>query len=247
MKHFIFCTKGGVGKSLVAREIVAGPDAKNYVMVEIDELNQTQAPYQSSFNKIIELSQNNIKDLLILFNEHKDLIVDVGVDNLSATIQTFVDYDLFSEIDQVVIPLFNGRTDCENALKSYSLIQPYCNNIKFVLGRAGYDSIESQFSIFFKNIRKIKKDFSSKDFIVIYESEVYIDAQNEKRLVSEIALDNQDYKQNALDAKQAGNMELFQQLMRKELNKRAAQLVMKKNLIPSHDFLVTQRRAHHVV
>ena len=241
MKHFVFSTKGGVGKSLAAREIVAGPAAKEYVMIEIDELNKTQSAYKSSFKQIIELNQDNIKDLLVICNEHDDLIIDVGVDNLSATMQVFVDYALFDEIDQVIIPLFNGRTDSENALKSYAMIQPFCANIKFIFGRATYEPVDSQFSIFFNNIRKIMPDFSTKDYVIIYESDIYIDAQNQKRLVAEIAEDDHEYKVEALDAKHAGNMSLFNQLMQKELLKRAAKLVMKKNIVSAHDFLVSQR------
>ena len=189
------------------------------------------------------MNQNNIKDLLVICNEHDKLISDVGVDNLSATMQTFVDYQLFDEIDQVIIPLFNGRTDSENALKSYTMIQPFCNNIKFVLGRASYEPIESQFSIFFKNIRKIKKGFSLKDFVVIYESDIYIDAQNQKRLVTEIAADEHQYKLKALDAKHDGDIPSFHQLMEKELLKRSAKLVTTKNIIPAHDFLVSTGRS----
>jgi len=238
MKTLVFTTKGGSGKSFTAREMIAGPRAHEFIMVEIDELNKTQAAYASSFKKVVELTQNNIKELLILCNEYDDLIIDVGVDNISATIQTFIDYDLFVEIDQVVIPLFNGRTDCENALKSYSLIQPYCEHIKFILGRAtAEDEIQSQFSVFFNNIKTVMPDFCRRDYFVIYESDTYIDAQNQKKLLSEVALDHTAYKQGALDAKRSGNKSLFYQLMNKELCRRAAQSVMKEQVIPCHEFL----------
>jgi len=238
MRFFVFNSKGGCGKSLVTREVIAAPFGKKITIAEVDELNKTQLAYKDQFNDVIELNKENIKDLLIHLNEHDNIVVDVGADNLTNTLQVMIDYNLFVDIDKVIIPLARGRTDAENALTTYKAIKPYCNCIMFALTM--YDpaeNLEGQYQVFFNNVKKVVENFTEKNYVTINASNVFVDAQNAKKLVTELAADI-DHKSAALAAKKEGDMEKFHDLMRQELNRRSANILMENCIMPAHDKLI---------
>jgi MinD-like ATPase involved in chromosome partitioning or flagellar assembly len=234
MRILVFNSKGGCGKSLVTREIIAAPKAKNFVIAEVDELNRTQAPYADRFKDVLQLSKKTVKELLIHLNDHDNIVIDVGADNLSAALQVLVEYNLFDDIDKVVIPLGPGRTDCENALKTYQAIIEHCNNIVFAFNRVDPDlPLEDQFPVFFNNALRMIPELSDDMKVIVTESDIFLDAQNEKKLVTELA-ENIDYKSAALTAKADGDANKFRELMQQELNKRAAQILLEKTILPAH-------------
>jgi len=234
MRILTFNSKGGCGKSLLAREVIAAPTAKQTVIIEIDTLNKTQLTYKKDFKAVIELDKVNIQDLLIHLNEHDNCVVDVGADNLTATLNTLVKYQLFDDIDLVVIPLSSGRTDCENALKTYATIKEFTDKIIFAFSRFNRDEkLEDQYQVFFNNIQKAGIKSIENNYITVVDSDIFLDAQNQKELVVNLAREV-NYKKQALEAKKAGDLDKFHQLMKQELNKRAAQILVKDCIMPSH-------------
>lgn len=235
MRILVFNSKGGCGKSLVTREIIAAPKANDFVIAEVDELNRTQAPYTNRFKDVLQLSKANVKDLLIHLNDHDNIVIDVGADSLSATLQVLIKYNLFEDIDKIVIPLGPGRTDCENALKSYQALINNCANIIFAFNRVDPDlSLDEQFPVFFNNAPKIIPELSDDMKVIITESDIFLDAHNQKKLVTELA-ENIDYKAAALTAKDRGDTEKFRELMQSELNKRAAKILLENVILPAHN------------
>src|SRR5680860_28679 len=213
MRFLVFNSKGGCGKSLVTREVIAAPVSENMVIAEIDELNQTQAPYADRFKKVIQLKRETVKDLLIHLNEHENIVIDVGADNLSATLQVMVEYSLFEDIDKIIIPMGPGRSDSENALKTYNATKDHCDDILFVFTRSDPDvPIQEQYPVFFNNAKKLIPDLSDDQIVTISESDIFIDAQHQKKLVTELAQEV-DYKSSALTAKKQGDTEKFRELM----------------------------------
>jgi MinD-like ATPase involved in chromosome partitioning or flagellar assembly len=240
MRVLVFNSKGGCGKSTVSREVIAGPNASDFVLIEIDELNRTQSKYADSFKAIELLKKDEIPTLLTLLNEHDNVVIDVGADNISATFNAMVDYGLFEDIDRVIIPMKAGRTDCENALKTYKNIKQHCDNIKFVfVEHDDSEPLEDQYSVFFKNMKKqIDIDnLSSNDFATISSSDMFIDAQETRELVVDIAK-GEDYKFQALKAKEDNDMATFKILMSKELRKRAAAILVEKTIMPANRVLM---------
>lgn len=235
MRILVFNSKGGCGKSLVTREIIAAPKANDFVIAEVDELNQTQAPYTNRFKDVLQLSKATVKELLIHLNDHDNIVIDVGADSLSATLQALIEYNLFDDIDKIVIPLGPGRTDCENALKSYQALINNCSNIVFAFNRVDpYLLLEEQFPVFFNNAQKIIPELSDEMKVIITESDIFLDAHNQKKLVTELA-ENIDYKAAALTAKNKGDTEKFRELMQSELNKRAAKILLENVILPAHN------------
>jgi hypothetical protein len=238
MRILVFNSKGGCGKSLLTREVIAAPNASDTVIVEIDTLNQTQLTYKTQFKNVIELDKSNIEELLILLNEHDNVVVDVGADNLTATLNTLVIYQLFDDIDLVIIPMSNGRTDCENALKTYTTIGEHTQNIIFAFSRRNEDEkLEDQYQVFFNNMQKAGLKSIDGKYITIRESDLFSDAQNEKELVINLAKEV-DYKKEAMKAKADNNKKRFDELMRKELYKRAAKILVNECILPAHSTIM---------
>lgn len=234
MRVLVFNSKGGCAKSLISREIIAGPKAKDFVIVEIDPLNQTQKPYTNYFKDVMEIDGDSVEELLIHLNEYENIVVDVGSDYLAKTLNKLILYDLFDDIDKIVIPLMQGRTDGENALKTHRAISEVTDESKiiFALSKASpLESIEDQFEIFFQNAKKLIGEF---DYISIMDSDIFISAQKDKKLVASIASDSNDYKLKALSEKEKGDMKRFRNLMKKELFKRSAKILMDNTIIPAH-------------
>jgi hypothetical protein len=239
MRILAFNSKGGCGKSLLAREVIAAPNAKQTVIIEIDTLNKTQLTYQKDFKEVIELDKENIQDLLIHLNEHDDCVVDVGADNLTATLNTLVKYQLFNDIDLVVIPMTSGRTDCENALKTYATIKEFTDKIIFAFSRFNEDEkLEDQYQVFFNNAQKAGIKSIENNFITVTDSDIFLDAQNQKELVVNLAKEI-DYKKQALNAKKDDDIKKFHELMKKELHKRAAKILIKDCIMPAHQKIMS--------
>lgn len=238
MRFLVFNSKGGCGKSLITREIIAAPFGKNITIVEIDELNKTQQPYADRFASVIELNRENISDLLIHLNEHDNVVIDVGADNLTASLQTMVEYNLFEDIDRVVIPLGLGRSDSENALKTYGELSKHCNRIMFAFTNYNpEESLQSQYPVFFNNAKKIFGDIDDSDYVTINYSSIFHDAQHDKKLVIDMAQEI-DHKSAAITAKKEGDINKFRDLMKLELNKRAAQILVKQCIMPAHEKII---------
>lgn len=234
MKILVFNSKGGCGKSLITREIIAAPLGKQIAIAEIDELNKTQEPYKDRFADVIELKKESISDLLIHLNDHKNIVIDVGADNLTATLQTMVEYQLFDDVDKVVIPLGLGRSDSENALKTYSGIVKHCDNIMFAFTMFNIGELfENQYPVFFDNVDGIVENFNDDMIVKINNSDVFLDAQHERKLVVELAQEV-DYKSSAITAKSKGDNDSFRKLMRQELNKRSAKILVKNCIMVAH-------------
>ena len=239
MRILTFNSKGGCGKSLLAREVIAAPNAEQTVIIEIDTLNKTQLTYQNDFKAVIELDKANIQDLLIHLNEHDNCVVDVGADNLTTTLNTLVKYQLFDDIDLVVIPMTSGRTDCENALKTYATIKSFTDKIMFAFSRFNEDEkLEDQYQVFFNNIEESGIKSIENNFITITDSDIFLDAQNQKELVINLAKEV-NYKKQALAAKKDNDLDKFHQLMEKELHKRAAQILVKDCIMPAHQKIMS--------
>ena len=56
MRVLVFNSKGGCGKSLIAREVIAAPQAESMIIVEIDTLNTTQLVYKKDFKDVLRFT-----------------------------------------------------------------------------------------------------------------------------------------------------------------------------------------------
>lgn len=235
MRHLVFNSKGGCGKSLVSREVIAAPIKEQMVIIEIDELNKTQSSYAEKFKQVIQLKRGDVKQLLLYLNEYDNVVVDVGIDVLSQTLNTIIQYGIFEDIDRVVIPVSQGRSDSENALKTYLAIKNHCSDIVFAFTRVDPDEkLSTQYPVLFSNAEKtLGKAITEEDYVTIDNSEIFNDAQNDKTLILEMSED-QNYRAKAFEAKARGDFAKFRALMELEIDRRASKLLVEECILPAH-------------
>ncbi|MEA1914515.1 MAG: AAA family ATPase [Campylobacterota bacterium] len=219
-------TKGGVGKSTVAMQIVAPylykKHGKKITYIEIDdENNDSQSFTQTNIVNKRMLGTNKLTELdeLILMDDNHEVIVDVGGNKTSALV--------LDEIKKVgsfgnvkwIIPLGDGELDGKNAIATMKKIKKIEDksedNIIFALNRAismEQDYVEEQFINFFGH-KYLDSNSVICDFV---NNPKYFPVKNDKVItmsrylgstVWEMAYNNTDFAGKAIQAKELGDMD----------------------------------------
>ena len=219
-------TKGGVGKSKVAMQVMAPylykKHGKRITYIEIDDENNDSQSFTRT--EIVEkrmLGTNKLTQLdeLILMDDNHEVIVDVGGNKTSSLV--------LDEIKKVgtfgnvkwIIPLGDGELDGKNAIATMKKIKRIdenaSSNVIFALSRAismQNDYIEEQFINFFGH-KYIDSSSVISDFV---KNPKYFPVKNDKVItmsrylgstVWEMAYNNTDFAQKAIRAKELGDIE----------------------------------------
>ena len=219
-------TKGGVGKSTVAMQIIAPylykKHGKKVTYIEIDDENNDSNSFTVTniVNKRM-LGTNRLTELdeLILMDDNHEVIVDVGGNKTSSLV--------LDEIKKVgsfgnikwIIPLGDGELDGKNAIATMKKIRKIEDNsednITFALNRAvsmEEDYIQEQFINFFGH-KYLDSNSVMFDFV---KDPKYFAVKNDKVItmsrylgstVWEMAYNNTDFSVKAVEAKEAGDLE----------------------------------------
>ncbi len=219
-------TKGGVGKSTVAMQIIAPylykKHGKKVTYIEIDdENNDSQSFTRTDLVNKRMLGTNNISELdeMILMDDNHEIIVDVGGNKTSSLV--------LDEIKKVgsfgnikwIIPLGDGELDGKNAIATMRKIRKIesnsDDNIIFALNRAASmesDYVQEQFINFFGH-----KYLDSNSVMLDFMKEPrYFPVKNDKVItmsrylgstVWEMAYNNTDFAAKAVAAKEAHDIE----------------------------------------
>ncbi len=219
-------TKGGVGKSTVAMQVIAPylfkKHGKKVTYIEIDDENNDSKSFtQTNIVNKRMLGTNKITELdeMILMDDNHEIIVDVGGNKTSTLV--------LDEIKKVgsfgnvkwIIPLGDGELDGKNAIATMKKIKRIENepekNIIFALNRAinmEPDYIEEQFINFFGH-KYLDSNSVICDFV---KDPKYFPVKNDKVItmsrylgstVWEMAYNNTDFSAKAVQAKELGDME----------------------------------------
>jgi len=156
-------TKGGVGKSTVAMQVIAPylykKHGKKITYIEIDDENNDSKSFTRTeiVNKRM-LGTNKLTELdeLILMDDNHEVIVDVGGNKTSTLVLDEIKkVGTFGNI-KWIIPLGDGELDGKNAIATMKKIKKIednpSENVIFALNRAismQPDYIEEQFINFF--------------------------------------------------------------------------------------------------
>jgi len=219
-------TKGGVGKSTVAMQVIAPylykKHGKKILYIEIDDENNDSQSFTST--QIVEkrmLSTNKITELdeLILTDDNHQVIVDVGGNKTSSLVlEEIAKVGTFGNV-KWIIPMGDGELDGKNAIATMKKLRKIesnsTDNLFFALNRAisiEQDYLEEQFINFFGH-----KYLGSKSTITDFvEDPKYFAVKNDKVItmsrylgstVWEMAHNNTDFAKKAVEAKEAGDME----------------------------------------
>ncbi|MAD41348.1 MAG: hypothetical protein CL623_03045 [Arcobacter sp.] len=219
-------TKGGVGKSTVAMQVIAPylykKHGKKITYIEIDDENNDSKSFTRTeiVNKRM-LGTNKLTELdeLILMDDNHEVIVDVGGNKTSSLVLDEIKkVGTFNNI-KWIIPLGDGELDGKNAIATMKKIKKIeekpSENIMFALNRAismQPDYIEEQFINFFGH-KYIDSNSVICDFV---KDPRYFPVKNDKVItmsrylgstVWEMAYNNTDFAQKAIKAKELGDIE----------------------------------------
>lgn len=219
-------TKGGVGKSTVAMQVIAPylfkKHGKKITYIEIDDENNDSKSFTRT--EIVDkrmLGTNRLTELdeLILMDDNHEIIVDVGGNKTSSLV--------LDEIKKVgtfgnvkwIIPLGDGELDGKNAIATMRKIKKIEekseDNLLFALNRAismEPDYIEEQFINFFGH-KYLESNSVLCDFV---KDPKYFAVKNDKVItmsrylgstVWEMAYNNTDFAKKAIEAKELGDIE----------------------------------------
>ena len=187
LKILVVSTKGGVGKSTVAMQLVAPYLYENNAerairYYECDDTNKDIYSYgaTSLINRhLVSINSPKLReDIFDIVTQPEPVCIDVGGNNTARTIM-----DALNEsgglpyIDLVLIPTLDGEQDMINALKTYRYLKSMRTDIKiiFVLNRVKNRAyVTQQFDHFFGDSRGIFKNFlEAKKFISSEELKLY--------------------------------------------------------------------------
>jgi len=221
LKILVVSTKGGVGKSTIAMQLVApylyDKNNKNIIKYyECDDTNRDIHSYGATQlidrNLVVMNSPLLREELFNIVSSNQPTCIDVGGNNTAKlVIDTLTESGGFEFIDLVLIPCLDGEQDMINALDTYKYIKKINENIKivFVLNRVKEVSyVQQQFDHFFGDSRGVFSNFlCAKDYINEEELSLYISFLDNEVIkfsrrfglsVYEIANMKKDYMQNIL-------------------------------------------------
>jgi hypothetical protein len=216
LKIIVVSSKGGVGKSTVAMQVVApylyiNNSQKPINFYEFDDENIDSLSYGGSnltTREPIDVEEFILMDKFIdILSSNKHCCIDVG-GNKSTTmcLDALNDCGMGNLVDLAIIPLLDGEQDAINAKNVYLKLKE-CNpdiKILFALNRVNNPKyIQYQFENFFGDVRGIFEDeYALVNHITNDEKENYIAINNDDVIkfsrrfgitVYEIAVQNRDF------------------------------------------------------
>jgi len=219
-------TKGGVGKSTIAMQVIAPylfkKHGKKVTYIEIDDENNDSKSFtktQIVDKKMLGTNKLGELDELILMDDKHEIIVDVGGNKTSTLVlEEIKKVGSFGNI-KWIIPLGDGELDGKNAITTMKKIkkieQNIENNILFALSRAismDNEYYEEQFINFFGH-KYLHSNHVIRNFV---ENPKFFPVKNDKVItmsrylgstVWEMAYDSTDFTKKAIQAKELGNIE----------------------------------------
>lgn len=222
LKILIVSTKGGVGKSTIAMQLIAPylyekNEFKAIKYYECDDMNKDIHSYGATSlidRALVDISSPLLREELFeIVSSQEFTCIDVGGNNTAKLVlDKLSESGGFEFIDLVLIPVLDGEQDMINALDTYKNIKNINENIKimFVLNRVKEMAfVEEQFDHFFGDSRGIFKNFlCAKDYINDEEFSLYLSLVDSDIIkfsrrfglsVYEIAKMNKDYLENILE------------------------------------------------
>lgn len=184
----VISTKGGVGKSTIAMQLVAPylfKLNKNSAIeyYECDDTNRDIHSYgatQLIKRYLVSINSPMLRDNLFdILQKDAMTCIDVGGNNTAKSIMDALeDSGALTLVDLVLLPILDGEQDMLNALHTYRRLKAMDSNVKiiFVLNRVrNMKHIHEQFDHFFGDTRGIFKKFlSAKNIITDSELQNYI-------------------------------------------------------------------------
>lgn len=200
MKKIILSTKGGVGKSMIAREIY-----HNTQHYEFETLNTSNSAFDINI-----VTLQNLKQLALTVFSEDDMILDVGNSDAIEVLDILEDEKIVDEFDKFIIPSFNKRTIYEDTSKLIQMmIQEFNINASkiYVL----LNNVDANFTDTEKweNLAKTH-NFNFDKNIFIPSSEIIDYLDEEKLMLKTLIDDKTDFKTEIKAADKDEKMRLWE-------------------------------------
>ena len=215
-KILVVSSKGGVGKSTVAMQVIAPylytkNQNKPINFYEFDDENIDSLSYGGSALTVrepIDVEEFILMDKFIdILSSDKPCCIDVGGNkSTSICLEVLNDCGMGYELDLAIIPLLDGEQDAINAMKTYKQLKNINSDMKilFALNKVNNKKyLKEQFENFFGDTRGIFDDENAivkhidkkeKDsYIVIQNSDTIKFSRKFGTTVFEIANQNKDF------------------------------------------------------
>lgn len=166
-KIMVVSSKGGVGKSTVAMQLIAPylyhQTHKKVAFYEFDDENSDCLSYGDSClttRKIVDVSTDMLRENITdIISKDETACFDIGGNKTTTIVlDALSENGMLHFIDLIVIPLLDGEQDGINASVIYSVLKGMQPDLKFlfVLNRAkNHKYIQYQFDNYFGDIRGI--------------------------------------------------------------------------------------------
>jgi hypothetical protein len=219
-------TKGGVGKSTLAMQVIAPylykKHGKKVTYIEIDDENNDSRSFNRTEivdKRMLQTNKLTQLDELILMDDNHEIIVDVGGNKTSTLV--LEEIKKVGTFDNVawIVPLGDGELDGKNAISTMKKLKKIESNAQdnliFALSRAistEADYLEEQFINFFGH----KYLGSNSTIVDLVKNPKYIPIVNDKIItisrylgstVWEMAHNNTDFAKKAIEAKESGDIQ----------------------------------------
>jgi len=216
MKILVLSSKGGVGKSTIAMQIVSPylyvhNNKKTIKYYEFDDENKDYLSFCASslsIRKNIEVNDNFLRDEITeIFSQKESVCVDIGGNRTTTlALKVFKESGMIHLVDLVIIPLLDGEQDGINAGLVYKSLKKLNPSIKvlFILNKVkSANKLKYQFENYFGDPRGIfsskyalKSYISKKDFdnhVFLLDNDVIKYSRRFGLTIYEIAKQNRDF------------------------------------------------------
>ena len=203
MFYVVVSTKGGVGKTTIAQQVLAPfvyqKTNKKVEIIELDNNNKSNVLNDSEVLEVkpVELHKKDevlLNKFMEVVAEDKDVVVDVGGgDDTKRVLEAFKELRLEDEIT-FFVPVLKDLSNEKNVIDTWSLIRTWNTSahIHFVLNRF---TNEKEFSSILKKLNEVKED-TNKSLLFLEDTPLFDEIAKEfKKSVYEITLSELDNTQ----------------------------------------------------
>ena len=212
-------SKGGIGKSTIAMQIVTPylyvhNDKQPIKYYEFDDENQDYLSFGASnlsVRKHVEVNDDFLRDEITeIFSKNESICIDIGGNKTTTyALKAFRDSGMIHLVDLAIIPLLDGEQDGINASIIYNTLRHLNPNIKilFILNKVkDVKKIQYQFENYFGDPRGIfsskyalktyLKDEDFKNYAIMLDDDIIKYSRRFGLTIYEIAKQKRDFIEN---------------------------------------------------